>query len=322
MEFEDYLKKLDPEMKDPFEVLQPFLMRIHEDVQSGRQMMEDMRKQSEESALPDTVEIKVVVGPNVNGFDVPIYLYIPRNKTPNMPGIFWIHGGGFTLGSAAEHQRCTALVDQLGCVIASVEYRLAPEHPFPIPIDDCYASLLWFFESAEELGIDRTRIAIAGASAGGGLAAGTMLMARDKGEVAPCFQLLIYPCLDNRHTTSSSIELADPRMIWDRSASLKGWEAYLGGASGKDVSHYAAPALVKSVKSLPPTYIMVGELDLMRDENIEYASRLMKENIPTELHVYAGAPHGFDGLMAEASVSKRAQAEVVEALKKALHGSI
>ena len=185
------------------------------------------------------------------------------------------------MGSVAQNDdMCAAIADRLGIVVTSVEYRLAPEHPYPAPLDDCYAGLRWLAEHAGELGVDGTRIAIGGASAGGGLAAGLALLARDRGEVAVCFQLLVYPMLDDRNVTPSSHAIVDPK-VWNREANIAGWNAYLAGRAGADdVEPYAAPARATDLAGLPPTYINVGDLDLFLDEDVAYAQALMRAGVP------------------------------------------
>lgn len=209
----------------------------------------------------------------------------------------------------------------LNCVIVAVEYRLAPEHPFPAPVEDCYAALKWLATNASELGVDSGRLAIGGASAGGGLTAGLALLARDRDEVKVCFQLPIYPMIDDRNVTPSSQAITEPR-VWNRQANLLAWQAYLGRvkAGGKSVSPYAAASRAKDLKGLPPAYIPVGELDLFLDEDIEYAQRLLQAGVPTELHVYAGGYHGSDIFVPTARGSQSFINGCEQALKRALHG--
>jgi acetyl esterase/lipase len=211
------------------------------------------------------------------------------------------------------------LVKRIGCVAVSVDYRLAPEHPFPAPVEDCYAGLKWLFRHAGEFGVEPARIAIGGASGGGGLCAGLALMARDRGEVQVAFQLLIYPMIDDRNVTPASYAITDPRM-WNRESNRLGWKAYLGrDGGGADVSAYAAASRASDLTNLPPAYIPVGALDLFVDENIEYAQRLIQAGVPTELHVYPGAFHGFDLFAPSAMVSKQFKADRDSALRRALH---
>ncbi len=258
-------------------------------------------------------------GPCVDGTrSVPIRIYTPVSRTGLLPGLLWIHGGGFTVGNPKESDPLlTRIAEEVGCLVVSPGYRLAPEHPFPAAIDDCHATLLWLANHAQELGVDRDRLAIAGQSAGGGLCAGIGLMARDRGEVKLCFQMPLYACLDDRHLTASSYEITDLR-TWNRDLSLKSWEVYLGSTSRDDVSPYAAPSRACNLAGLPPTYMMIGTNDLLRDENIDYANRLMQAGVPTELHIYPGAFHGFEIAAPGADISQRATAEYIAALKRAL----
>ncbi len=260
------------------------------------------------------------VGPPSPGTPaVPLRLYTPVSRTGLLPGLLWIHGGGFTVGSPkAEDVPLSHIVEEVGCIAVSADYRLAPEHPFPAATDDCYAALTWLAANAQELGVDGNRLAIAGMSAGGGICAAIGLMARDRGEVKLIFQMPQCACIDDRHITSSSHEITDAR-TWNRELSLKAWEAYLGTDDKGDVSPYAAPIRATNLQGLPPTYMAVGTLDLMRDENIEYANRLMQAGVPTELHVYPGAFHGFEVMAPNASISQRATTEYVAALKRALN---
>jgi acetyl esterase/lipase len=213
---------------------------------------------------------------------------------------------------------CRHLIERvIDSVVVSVGYRLAPEHPFPAALEDCYAALTWLTAHAEELGVDPARIAVRGPSAGGTLAAAVALLARDRKVVKLAFQQILYSPLDDRQSTPSSYEITDPRML-NRDLLLTIWKDYLGSDHQGEVSPYAAPARADDLSSLPPTYIMVGELDPLRDENIEYARRLMQAGVPTELHVYPGGFHGFESQIPTAAISQRATAEANEALKRAL----
>jgi acetyl esterase/lipase len=242
--------------------------------------------------------------------DVRVRVYRANDQTRKLPALYWIHGGGYVMGDIEQDDRLMKqLVKRIGCVAVSVDYRLAPEHPFPAPVEDCYAGLKWLFANAPELGVEPSRIAIGGASGGGGLAAGLALLARDRGEVQIAFQLLIYPMIDDR--------------MWNRESNRLGWKAYLGrDGGGADVSPYAAATRATDLRNLPPAYIPVGALDLFVDENIEYAQRLIQAGVPTELHVYPGAFHGFDMFAPSAKVSKQFKADRESALRRALHDSI
>jgi acetyl esterase/lipase len=277
------------------------------------------------ASLPEiegvTGEDKFVPGPQGDP-DVRVRVYRPDDQPSKLPALYWIHGGGYVMGDVEQDDRLMKqLVKRIGCVAVSVDYRLAPEHPFPAPVEDCYAGLKWLFSHADELGVDSSRIAIGGASGGGGLAAGLALLVRDRAEVKVAFQLLIYPMIDDRNVTPASYAITDPRM-WNRDANHLGWKAYLGrDGGGADVSPYAAASRATDLTNLPPAFIPVGALDLFVDENIEYAQRLIQAGVPTELHVYPGAFHGFDLFAPSAAVSKQFKADRDNALKRALHAT-
>jgi acetyl esterase/lipase len=250
-----------------------------------------------------------------------VRVYEPRDRSALLPGILYIHGGGFVCGAPDEFDGfCDHLVEAVEAIVVSVDYRLAPEHPFPAGPEDAYAALKWLFASSTEFGVDTSRIAIVGSSAGGGIAAGTALIARDRGEVQPAFLMPLYATLDDRHTTQSSHEITDPR-TWNRRDSLRAWKAYLGQSNDGSVSCYAAPARANDLSRLPPTFMMVGELDLLRDENLEYASRLVRASVPTEFHLYPGAYHAFEVLAPTARISREAIDARDRALRRALHSS-
>lgn len=235
------------------------------------------------------------------------------------PALLWIHGGGMVMGDLDQSDAyCTDMAHRLGVVVASVDYRVAPEHPYPAPLEDCYAALRWLGQSVDALGVDAGRIAIGGSSAGAGLAAGLALLARDRGEVGVCHQHLIYPMLDDRNVTGSSHAIVDPR-VWNRTSNLAGWDAYLAGRAGsKDVPPYAAPARATDLAGLPSAYIAVGTLDLFMDEDIEYARRLVAAGVRTELHVYPGVFHASPTYIPNAAVSQRWTADQRDALARGL----
>ena len=252
---------------------------------------------------------------------VTVRIYRARNAgaASGRPGVYWIHGGGMIMGGLdGDNVRLSEWVEQTGCVAVSVNYRLAPENPHPAPVEDCYAGLVWTVDHADELGIDPARLVIGGASAGGGLAAATALLSRDRGGPRAILQLLVYPMLDDRNTTRSSHEIVDVG-IWDRATNIGGWRALLGEQAGmEDVSPYAAPARADDLSNLPPAFIDVGTADLFRDEDIEYAQRLQHAGVPVELHVYPGAYHGFEGMAPNAQLTQAARALRLAALKRAL----
>jgi len=251
---------------------------------------------------------------------VAVRVYQPAERVGQLPALLWIHGGGYVVGSVEGNEHYVKqLVKSVGCLAVSVEYRLAPENPFPSALEDCYDALKWLAAQAAALGVDPRRLAIGGASAGGGLAAGLALLARDRAEVPVAFQLLIYPMLDDCNLTQASDTVPDS-LLWRRKSNLIAWQAYLGGRAGAaNVSPYAAAFRATDLAGLPPTYLPVGELDLFLEENIAYATRLLRAGVPTELHVYPGAYHGFDNFAPEAAVSQRFLADRNQALRRAFH---
>lgn len=211
------------------------------------------------------------------------------------------------------------IVGETGCTVVSVDYRLAPDTAHPGPIEDGYAALAWFHANAAALGVDSSRIAVGGDSAGGGLAAALALLARDRGEFPICFQMLSYPMIDDRTTVNEDPHPYTGEFVWDGAANHFGWRSLLGEAPGSPgISPYAAAARAERLDGLPPAFIGVGALDLFLDEDMEYARRLLRAGVPTELHVYPGAYHGFDLSVDDAAVSKQYRRDIVQALKRAL----
>jgi acetyl esterase/lipase len=271
---------------------------------------------------PARVTYRDDVAPGRDGApDVPVRIYTPTEASgspaTDAPAILWIHGGGYMFGTGlGEDPRLARWCNALDAIVVSVEYRLAPEHPYPAPLDDCYAALAWTVQHAVDLGIDPARIAVAGASAGGGLAAALALLARDRAEYSLAYQLLIYPMIDDRMATRSSTL---DTVVWTTKANVLGWRAYLGHEPGVDgVPGYAAAARADELAGLPPAWIGVGALDVFRDENIEYAQRLLGAGVAAELHVYPGAPHGFEAMCPDAAVARQCQSDIDAALRRAL----
>lgn len=228
--------------------------------------------------------------------DVRVLLYTPvSNAGGRRPACLHMHGGGYVLGSPELNDASNlALAAALDCVVVSVDYRLAPETPFPGALEDCYAALKWLWENADRLGVDRDRIAIAGESAGAGHAAALAIHARDRREVSICFQLLDSPMLDDRTGSAHEPHPYCGEFAWPPENNRFGWRALLGvEPGGPDVPTAAVPARTDDLAGLPPTFIAVGALDLFLEENLEYARRLIRAGVPTELHVIPGAFHGF-----------------------------
>ncbi len=274
---------LDPDIAKavtalPFESLDDAQVAMIRSVVPPR--MESPEVETEDLTLPGEPEIKVRV-------------HRPKGATGSLPCVYSIHGGGYVLGSynmddALFNQLCPAL----GLIGVSVEYRLSPETPYPGPLEDCYRGLKWTYDNAEKLGIDRSRLGIRGISAGGGLAAGLALLTRDRGEIPLAFQLLDCPMLDDRQRTASSQQTGLP--VWSRESNTYGWRSYLGDLYGTDdIPYTAAAARAEDLTGLPPAYVSVGTVDGFLDEDVEYAMRLNHSGIPTELHLYPGACHGY-----------------------------
>ena len=216
--------------------------------------------------------------------------------------VLYVHGGGYTSGDAViSDPACRRYADRLGALVASVNYRLAPTHRFPTPLEDCYDALRWL---AARPGVDDAKIAVAGDSAGGGLAASLAQLAVDRQEVVPAAQLLIYPMLDDR--TAVRPDLDGAYKIWNNVSNRVGWRAYTGVEPGaEEMPPYAVPARREDLAGLPPAWIGVGTADLFHDEDVAYAERLRAAGVPVVLEVVRGAFHGFDGLRPKAEISRR-----------------
>lgn len=245
-----------------------------------------------------------------------------HNQDQSLPVLLWIHGGGFISGDSKSNDTvCENFSLKCNCIVVSVDYRLTPQHPYPAGFDDCYTVLEWLANSgAARLKIDTDNIAVGGSSVGGCLAAGITLKACETGGPNIKHQLLLIPVLDDRHLTQSSRDITDHRVVWNRDLSLLAWDGYLHDVFGETPS-YAAPARTKTIPALPSTFISVEEQDLLRDESIVYAQRLMQAGVTTELHVYPGTFHGSFLDAPDADVSKQHMADAINSLRKALSKS-
>ncbi len=302
----DRFPTLDPDLVDLVRMLPDDLAGL-DDVPASRAMIKTLIPVTEPEAA-DRLEITdVAVG------DASVRVYRPRDVAGDLPGLLYIHGGGFCLGDVeTEHLAAAWLADELGVVLASVDYRLAPEHTYPAGLDDCYAALEHL---AKTDGVDDTRIAVHGQSAGGALAAGVALLARDRGGPAVCFQSLGIPVLDDRLDSPSMRAFVDTP-LWSRPQAEKSWELYLGG---READGYAAPARTDDLAGLPPAYVVTCELDPLRDEGLIYAMRLLQAGVSVELHQFPGTFHGAS-LVPGAAVVKRMTDELVTVLRRALFG--
>ncbi len=259
----------------------------------------------------------------IDGPELPVRIYTPADGNGPYPGLLYIHGGGFVVGNLdTEHASAAMIARQVGAVVVSVDYRLAPEHPWPAGLEDCYAALCWFHEQAGALKVDRGRIGVMGQSAGGGLSAALALLARDRNGPALCFQYLGIPELDDRLENTSMRNFVDTP-LWSRPNAELSWQYYLGEQfkpGDSDVPPYAAPARAEDVSGLPPAYISVMEFDPLRDEGILYAMKQMAAGVAVELHAYPGTFHG-SSLISEAAVSRRQQSEMLDVLRRGLKAS-
>jgi len=282
-----------------------------------RAELDAMFESQTEAPTPDGVEWveRTVTGPD--GTAVLVRIYTPADIPAPRPALIHIHGGGMWLGSVQyEHPNYLAECLDLGVVIIAVDYRLAPEHPYPAALHDCAAAIEWTIANASELAIDPERICVRGQSAGGGLALGTALLLRDRGAAPVRLLMAQYPMIDDRGETSSSHEVAGlGRGVWDREANSEAWEWYL---AGQPADQYAAPARAENLEGLPPTFIDVGEVDLFRDEDMEFASRLTRVGVPTEFHLYPGAYHASEGVAVDAPLSRLIISTRRRALERAL----
>lgn len=309
----DSLYLVDPTLRPLLEMLPQISLTA--DILPAMRDRPSMLPPADESLA--TLEIHTVPG-SAGAPDIDLHVFRPVGVTGVLPCIYHIHGGGYVMGKVSEYDPLVRpLIADLQCVMVSVEYRLAPETNFPGPIEDCYAGLAWTIANADTLGIDPARLGVMGQSAGGGYAAALALMVRDRGEHTLAFQHLIYPMLDDRTCTAPPHPYAG-EFVWTAQSNRFGWSALLGHApGGDDVSPYAAPARATDLGNLPPAYIATGALDLFVDEDIAYATRLIRAGVPVELHVYPGGYHAFD-IFADGPVSQQARRDSHEALRRAL----
>jgi len=312
-----FIDQVDPEIVGALIADQAERYRaIGDDPAKGREMTDAVNRETRANLPPTDVEITemTISGPDC---DIPLAIYQPPASAPR-GGLLWFHGGGYIVGDERDDPPCIEIAEYVGCTVVSVGYRLAPEATFREIISDSFAALNWMVDQATELGIDRGRVGIGGRSAGGGLSAGLALYNRDNNGPDLAFQLLIYPMLDDRHETPSSHEVTYPA-VWNRDVSFKAWKMYLGDDFGSDeVSPYAAPTRAEDLSGLPPALVTVGTLDLFRDENIDYAQRLMAAGVATDLQVYARVYHGAEMKARDADVSKRMRLGYLAPLKHAI----
>jgi acetyl esterase/lipase len=260
------------------------------------------------------VQDTVVDGPDFH--QIPVRVYTPTHRSAPHPGIVYLHGGALVPGDLdTGDANCRDLCAGAGAVVVSVDYRLPPEHPYPAGIEDCYAALVWMRDHAVNLQVDRTRLAVAGRSVGGCVAAGLTMLARDRGGPSLAYQLLLMPALDNRADTPSAHAITDPRVV-NRQTILGLWPAYLGDADQNIPS--AVPGRATDLHRLPSACVLTCELDPMRDEGIDYARRLIAAGVSTELHLIPGAFHLFEGFAPNSTLTRRTTDIWVRATETAL----
>jgi acetyl esterase/lipase len=259
------------------------------------------------------LETEEVVVPGRDGQpDVRVRTYTPVDRARPLPAMLFLHSGGFVLGGLeTDEARCARYCAEAGYLIVAVEYRLAPEHPFPAAFDDCLAALYWMWDNADRLGVDRHRLGVGGSSAGAALAAGLALWTRDNAGPTPAFQLLVYPVIDDRATPS--IKRFWDSAGWNGAATDAMWSHYLPSPEAASAP-YAVPGRAASLVGLPRTYVVVAGVDPLRDEGLDYAARLQAAGVPTEIHDFPGVPHGFDLFAPDQPISRRAVAEQVAVL--------
>jgi acetyl esterase len=309
---------IDPELAAHLSELAP---TDFSDVPAARRQMLETAAQADRVACQPAPTVRNVTIPGAADIpDVLVRVYTPHGAQDPRGGLLYLHGGGFALGDLEfADATCRSYATEGDLVVVSVGYRLAPEHPFPAGLEDCFAALAWLAEEHVLLGVDPARIGVTGESAGGGLAAALALLARDRGGPRICFQLLEIPVLDDT-LQSASMQTFTDTPIWDQRNARLSWALYLGpdlAPGGPRVSPYAAPARAHDLTGLPAAHVVTAEFDPLRDEGIAYAQRLMAAGISTSLVCYAGTFHGST-MFAEAEVSRRMWRDTVEALRRGL----
>jgi acetyl esterase len=310
----------DPELAPLLELLPDAALDISDPVAARAgflQMITQLNADLDVSGIH--IENRKIPGPD-GAPEVAIRIYTPAGLDQTTPGILHIHGGGFVIGDLdSEMGQCLALCRQLGVVVVSVDYRLAPETPYPGGLEDCYTILQWVSDNSAALKIDPARLAVFGASAGGGLSAALCLLARDRKGPQICFQYLGIPEVDDRLQTPSMQRFEDTPM-WNRPNAQLSWDFYLGDQHQRgsdDVPFYAAPARAEDLSGLPSAYVSTMEFDPLRDEGVQYALKLMQAGVATELHSFPGTFHG-SSLFSSTQISQREATEMFAVLRRAL----
>lgn len=308
--------RFDPDLASVVGLLPVLDLR---DIAGARALITEMTARSGPFVPPPMLNHSVIkIRSDPTNSDLALYVLAPRHRTALSPCVVWFHGGGFVLGHPTDGLAANAqMAEELGAVVISVDYRLAPEYPYPAAVDDGMAALRWIVDHAAELEIDTTRIAVAGESAGACLATVMTLSARDTGGPDICFQALDSPVIDDRLQTESMRQFTDTP-LWTRGNAELSWKAYLRNVFDGTVPGYAAPGRVEDLTGLPPAYISACEIDPLRDEALQYGQRLAQCGVPTEIHLYPGTFHGSASSITEAAISKRMRRELLAALGRGL----
>jgi acetyl esterase len=313
------ISELRPEYLQRLELFPEGLLDLTDIVRAREQAHERMDAVAASADLPThVVAHDELVARPAQQPDVPLRIYIPERRATPSGALLFIHGGGFVMGRASHFDsHCWEIAHDAECLVASVDYRLAPENPYPGPLEDCYAALAFIVANSGRLGIDPRRVAVGGGSAGAGLAAGLALLARDRGGPAIAFQSLEAPMLDHRGITESSRTVVHPK-VWSRRSNELAWKAYLGTLEPGSVPFYASPVLAHDLVGLPAAYLAVSALEIFLDETLDYARRLVAAGVPVELHVYPNGFHGSSWAIPDLRLSRRWRRDAIGALREGL----
>lgn len=289
-----------------FTFTEPGMRLLHKLQRAGRPRMADDQMQISEKWVSRS-----------DGSQMRICIFRPLSPTGHAPGVLWLHGGGYALGTPDQSRRyARALMAASDCVVVAPDYRLSCEAPYPAALSDSYQALLWMKSHASELGIDDSQLMVGGDSAGGGLVAALTFYARDRGEVNIAFQMPLYPMLDDRMATESARDNNAP--VWNSRSNAAGWRLYLGDLCGApNLPYYAAAARATDYRHLPPTATFVGDLEPFRDEVVQYVADLRSAGVPVEFALYSGCYHGFDQVCPHAAVSRQATLFLMTAFQHA-----
>lgn len=312
------IKRVHPDLRDLLDAFSPLNFEYLDEVREGM-------ASSPKPPIADDMDVvdQMIDGPD--GDPLRVRIYKLKSETNTLPVLLWIHGGGYVMCvPEGDDGLCQRFVKEAGCVVVSVDYRLAPEHPYPAPLEDCYSALKWIAENSDALNIDVNRIGIAGSSAGGGITAALALLAKDRQGPQIIFQMPLYPMINDLNDSFSNKEIKG-NYVWNHSLNEYGWSMYLGNLKGSEhIPYSAAPAraTVEDLQGLPYTYTCVGQLDPFRDETLQYVTKLAQAGVDVDFHLHAGAYHGFESLNPHADIANKTIKEYINASKYGLHRKI